>query len=136
MKPTKLFAFVFLLLAIGVTTPMMAQVKGGRKKEHRNQRGGGGKLFGAKSKGNANAFAKGGHKKGFLARLFKGNKSGSAWVYHKTKPGVKQNREQPKLFTRNRTKGKRFTDGIIAQQNRKRSATRVRGNASFSKKKH
>jgi hypothetical protein len=135
MKLTKLFSLVFLLLAIGVTTPMMAQVKGGRKKEHRNQRGGG-KLFGGKSRGNASAFAKGGHKKGFLARIFKGNKSGSAWVYHKTKPGIKQKREQPKLFTRNRTKGKRFTDGIIAQQNRQRSMKRVRGNSSFSKKKH
>lgn len=135
MKMTKLFTLVILLLSIGVTTPMMSQVRGGRKKEHRNQRGGGGKLFGAKSKGNASAFAKGGHKKGFIARIFKGNKSGSAWVYKKTNPGIKQKREQPKLFTRDRTKGKRFTDGIIAQQNKKRSSTRVRGNSSFSKKK-
>lgn len=135
MKLSRLFIFVFLLLAVGVTTPLMAQVKGGRKKEHRNQRGGGGKLFGAKSKGNASAFAKG-NKKGLFARLFKGNKSGGPWVYHKTNPGIKQKKEQPKLFTRNRTKSKRFTDGIIAQQNRKRSNTRVRGNSSFSKKKH
>lgn len=135
MKLTKLFAFVFLLLAIGVTTPMMGQVKGGRKKEHRNQRGGGGKLFGGKSKGNASAFAKG-NKKGLFARLFKGNKSGGPWVYHKTNPGIKQKKEQPKLFSRNRTKSKRFTDGIIAQQNKRRSNTRVRGNSSFSKKKH
>lgn len=137
MKLTKLFAFVFLLFAIGVTTPLVAQVKGGRKKEHRNQRGGGGgKLFGHKAKGNASAFAKGSHKRGFLARLFKGNKDGSAWVYHKTNPGKKQKKEQPKLFSRNRTKGKRFTDGIIAQQNKRRSSTRVRGNQSFSKRKH
>ena len=136
MKLTKLFAFIFLLFAIGVTTPLVAQVKGGRKKEHRNQRGGGGKLFGSKAKGNANSFAKGGHKKGFLARLFKGNNSNGPWVYRKTNPGIKQKREQPKLFTRNRTKGKRFTDGIIAQQNKRRSATRVRGNQSFSKRKH
>lgn len=135
MKLTKIFSLVFLLFAIGVTTPIMAQVKGGRKREHRNQSGGGHKLFGNKSKGNASAFAKG-NKKGFIARLFKGKKSGSAWVYHKTKPGIKQRKEQPKLFSRNRTKGKRFTDGIIAQQNRKRSSTRVRGNASFSKRKH
>jgi hypothetical protein len=135
MKLTRLFTLVFLLLAIGVTTPMMSQVKGGRKREHRNQRGGGGKLFGGKSKGNASAFAKG-NKKGFIARLFKGNKSGGPWVYHRTKPGIKQRKEQPKLFTRNRTKGKRFTDGIIAQQNKRRANTRVRGNSSFSKKKH
>lgn len=137
MKLTKLFTLVFLLFAIGVTTPMMSQVRGGRKKEHRNQRGGGKKLFGNKSKGNANAFAKGGHKKGFLSRIFKGgNKSNGPWVYRKTNPGIKQKKEQPKLFTRNRTKGKRFTDGIIAQQNKKRSSSRVRGNQSFSKRKH
>jgi len=136
MKLSKLFAIVILLLSIGVTTPMMAQVRGGRKKEHRNQRGGGGKLFGGKSKGNANTFAKGGHKRSFLARIFKGNKSNGPWVYHKTNPGKKQKKEQPRLFTRNRTKGKRFTDGIIAQQNRERSARRVRGNSSFGRKKH
>lgn len=135
MKFTKLFAVLFLLLSIGVTTPLIAQVAGGRKKEHRNQRGGGIKLFGAKSRGNATTFAKGNHK-GFLARIFKGNKSGGAWVYHKTDPGKKQKKEQPKLFSRNRTKGKKYTDGIIAQQNKKRSSTRVRGNFSFSKKKH
>lgn len=136
MKLHTLSTIIFLLLALGISTPMLSQVKGGRKKEHRNQRGGGGKLFGAKSKGNASAFAKGGHKKGIIARLFKGNKSGGPWVYHKTNPGIKQKKEQPKLFSRNRTKSKRFTDGIIAQQNRKRSNTRVRGNSSFSKKKH
>ena len=136
MNLTKLFTIVILLLSIGVTTPMMSQVRGGRKKEHRNQRGGGGKLFGGKSRGNANAFAKGGGKKGFLARIFKGNKSNGPWVYHKTNPGKKQKKEQPKLFTRNRTKGKRFTDGIIAQQNRERSMRRVRGNNSFSHRKH
>jgi hypothetical protein len=135
MKLTKLFTLVILLLSIGVTTPMMAQVRGGRKKEHRNQRGGG-KLFGNKSRGNASSFAKGGHKRGFLARVFKGNKSNGPWVYHKTNPGKKQKKEQHKLFTRNRTNGKRFTDGIIAQQNRERSMRRVRGNSSFSKRKH
>lgn len=135
MKLTRILPVLLLLLSIGVSTPMMSQVRGGRKKEHRNQRGGGGKLFGGKSRGNAGAFAKGAHKKGFIARIFKGNKSGGAWVYHKTNPGKKQKKEQPKLFSRNRTKGKRFTDGVIAQQNRRRSATRVSGNSSFSKKK-
>jgi len=48
MKLTRLFTLICILLAIGVTTPVIAQVKGGRKKEHRNQRGGGGKLFGKK----------------------------------------------------------------------------------------
>lgn len=68
--------------------------------------------------------------------MFKGNKDGSAWVYKPTKPGLKQRKEQGQLFTRNRTKGKKYRDGLLAQQNRKRSATRVRGNTSFSKRKH
>ena len=135
MRPTKLFTTIFLLLAFGVTAPIMAQVVGGRKKEHRNQHVRG-KLFGHKSRGNANSFAKGGHTGG-LARLFK-RKSGVSgpWVYHSTKPGIKQRKEQPKLFSRNRTKGKRFTDGIIAQQNRQRNGSRVRGSSSFIKKRH
>ena len=135
MKLSKLIAITLLLFAIGATTPIVAQT-GGRKREHSNQRGGGGGFHRKRSGGHADAFAKGGNKKGFLARIFKGKKSGGAWVYHKTKPGIKQRKEQPKLFSRNRTKGKRFTDGIIAQQNRSRSKSRVRGNQSFSKKKH
>ena len=88
----KIFPIIILLLSLGVTTPMLSQVKGGRKKEHRNQRGRGFKLFGNKSRGNANAFAKGHHSKGFIARVFNGNKNGSTWVYRKTNPGKKQNR--------------------------------------------
>ena len=138
MKQSKLFAILFLLFSIGITTPVVAQAVGGRRKEHRNQRGGGGlRLFKrSKSGGHADAFAKGGHKRGFIARLFGGKKDGSAWVYKKTKPGLKQRKEQGQLFTRNRTKNKKYRDGILAQQNRKRSATRVRGNSSFSKRKH
>lgn len=136
MKLNKIVFIFIVLFSIGITAPVFAQVKGGRKKEHRNQRPGGAKLFGGKSRGNANSFAKGGHRRGFLARVFKGNKSGSAWAYHRTRPGRVQNREQPHLFKRNRTKGKRFTDGIIAQQNRQRTLNRKRGNKVFAKKKH
>lgn len=137
MRLSRLFAILFLLVAIGSTTPIMAQASGGRKREHRNQRGGGGgSLFKKKkSAGHADAFAKGGQKRGFIARIFK-KKSNGPWVYRKTNPGVKQNKEQPKLFTRNRTKNKKFRDGILAQQNRKRTKTRTHGNSSFSKKKH
>lgn len=137
MKLSKLFTIIFILIAIGATTPIMAQSIGGRKREHRNQRRGGVKLFKRqRSAGNADAFARGGHKRGFIARIFKGNKDGSAWVYRKTNPGTKQKREQAQLFKRNRTKAKKYRDGILARQNHKRSSTRVRGNASFSKKKH
>lgn len=131
MNLSKLITVLVLLLSFGATTSVMAQ---GRKKEHRNQRGGGGFHF-KKSGGHADAFAKGGKKGGFLSKVFKKNKNGSAWVYRKTKPGVKQNKEQPRLFSRNRTRSKKYRDGIIARQNRQRSATRVRGNSSFSKAK-
>ena len=132
MKLSKIFSVIVLLICIAASTSVLAQ---GRKKEHRNQRGGGGLFHFKKSSGHADAFAKG-NRKGFFAKLFKGNKSGSSWVYRKTRPGMKQNREQPKLFTRNRTKAKSYRDGILARQNRQRSGTRVRGNSSFSKSKH
>ena len=71
--------------------------------------------------------------------FFKFTQNASFWIKNVRKIielGIKQKREQPKLFTRNRTKGKRFTDGIIAQQNRERGMRRVRGNSSFSHRKH
>lgn len=135
MKLNKLLTLILILLAIGVTTPIVAQSPGGRKREHRNQRGGGSLFKRNKSAGHADAFAKG-HKKGFLSKLFKGKKNGGAWVYKKTNPGLKQRKEQAQLFSRNRTKNKKYRDGILAKQNHKRSATRVRGSASFSKRKH
>ncbi len=131
MKFANIFTIITILLCIGITTPMMAQT-GGRKKEHRNQRGGGSIFKRKKSGGHADAFAKGGQKKGFFARLFKGKKSKGGWVYHKTNPGIKQNREQSKLFSRFRTKNKRFRDGVLANQNRKRAGSR---GGNFSKKK-
>ncbi len=136
MKLTKFLSIFILLTTIGFVLPMSAQVKGGRMKEHRNQRGGGFKLFGPKARGNANSFAKGGRKRSLLARIFNSKKSGSDWVYKKTNPGFKQNKEQSHLFSRNRTSHKRFSDGVLSRQNKKRSSNRVRGSSSFSKKKH
>lgn len=118
----KLFTVVILLLSFCATTSVVAQT-GGRKKEHRNQRGGG--LFNHKrSGGHADAFARGGSKKGFFAKLFKGKKSSPSWVYKKTKPGLKQRKEQSSLFSRNRTNGKKYRDGILASQNKRRAASR------------
>lgn len=131
MKFGNIFTIITILLCIGITTPMMAQT-GGRKKEHRNQRGGGSIFKRKKSGGHADAFAKGGQKKGFLARLFKGKKSSGGWVYHKTNPGTKQNKEQSKLFSRFRTKNKRYRDGVLANQNRKRASSR---GSNFNKKR-
>lgn len=131
MKFANIFTIISILLCIGITTPMMAQT-GGRKKEHRNQRGGGSIFKRKKSGGHADAFAKGGQKKGFFARIFKGKKSKGGWVYHKTNPGTKQNKEQGQLFSRFRTKNKRYRDGVLANQNRKRAGSR---GSNFSKKK-
>ena len=134
MKFNNLFTVIILLLSFCASTSVVAQT-GGRKKEHRNQRGGG--LFTRKkSGGHADAFAKGGSKKGFLSRIFKGKKSNGPWVYKKTNPGIKQKKEQPRLFSRNRTKSKRYRDGVLANQNKKRASSRNRGTASFGKKKH
>lgn len=135
MKSKFFILFIFSLLFLATSVDSYSQT-GGRQREIRNQRGGGrGKLFSfKKSAGHADAFARGG-KKGFLSKLFRGNKSGSSWVYKKTNPGKTQSREQRHLFTRNRTNGKRYTDQLISQQNRRREATRVRGNQSFQKRK-
>lgn len=88
----------------------------------------------SRSAGNADKFAKGAGRKGFIARLFR--KDRPSWVYHSTNPGKKQNREQRFLFSRFRTKGKRYKDGIQAKQNSDRSRRRVRGNASFNHRKY
>ncbi len=134
MKFSKIIFVLSLLFAFAISTPIIAQA---RKREHRNQKGGR-KVFGGgkKSSGNANAFAKGAGKKGFLARIFKKKDKGRGpWVYHKTNPGTKQNREQARLFSRNRTHPKKYTDGLLAKQNKRRSTTRVTGNSSFSRRK-
>ena len=131
MKLYKLFTATFILFCICVTTPIVAQ-SGGRKKEHRNQRSGGKLFHRTKSGGHADSFAKGGSKKGFFARIFKGKKDGGAWVYHKTNSGSKQIKEQSKLFTRFRTKNKRYTDGVLSIQNKNREGSRKR---NFNKSK-
>jgi len=134
MKVGRIYILFFLLFAFLITTPSYSQVRGGRKKEHRNQRGGGKKLFGPRSRGNANAFANRGRNKSFLAKIF-GRKPKTGWVYKKTNPGLKQTKEQAQLFTRNRTKAKRFNDRVLAQQNRKRAANRIRGSTNFGKRR-
>jgi len=135
MKFNNIFVLFVLLISLCISSSISAQT-GGRKKEHRNQRGGGSLFHRKKSSGHADAFAKGGSKKGLFARIFKGKKSNGPWVYKKTNTGFKQRREQAGLFSRDRTKSKRFRDGILANQNKKRSSTRIRGNSSFGKKKH
>jgi hypothetical protein len=133
----KQLVYIFLiLLGISLSTPIIAQT-GGRKKEHRNQRRGGFKLFkGGKSKGNANAFARSSRKKGFFARVFGKGKSNQGWAYRSTKMSSKQRREDRHVFRRYRTRGAKSNFSILSRQNRDRSARRVRGNKVFHRKKH
>ena len=114
------------MIFTGLVTNFYAQT-GGKKREHRNQRRGSSKFRGAKSAGNADAFARGG-KRG------KSRKTG-AWVYRPTPSSRKMNKEQRFIFTRYRTKGKRQRDGILTKQNSERSHRRVRGNKVFHKRK-
>ena len=103
-----------------------------RKREHKNQhRGGGGKNRG-------HSFAHGGKKQGnVFSRMFSGKKTiAGGWVYKPTRPGKKQNREQHHLFTRYRTKNKKYKDGLQARINRERSKRRVRGNATFHRRRY
>jgi hypothetical protein len=129
----KVLLIIFLLIGFGISNDYYSQ-SGGRRKEHRNQRRSGGLFKRHRSAGNADKFAKGAGRKGFIARLFK--KDRPAWVYHTTRPGKVQNREQRFLFSRFRTKGKRYREGVLAKQNSERSRRRSRGNAVFHKRKY
>lgn len=128
----KVLLILLLLLGIGASNEFYSQT-GGRKREHRNQKRG--SMFKrSRSAGHADKFAKGAGRKGFLARLFK--KDRPAWVYHPTRPGKTQNREQRFLFSRYRTKGKKYREGILAKQNSERARRRSRGNSVFHHKKY
>jgi hypothetical protein len=129
----KVLLIIVLFFGLGISNDFYAQT-GGRKREHRNQKRSGSIFKRQRSAGNADRFAKGGGRKGFIARLFR--KDRPSWVYHATNPGKKQNREQRYLFSRFRTKGKKYKDGIQAKQNSERSRRRVRGNSTFHHRKY
>lgn len=125
------FKSIFLfLLFFGLVAQLSAQ-SGGRKREHRNQRKGTSMFKRAKSAGNADAFARGGTNK----RTSKKRRE-STWVYRPTPTSKKQRKEQKYLFSRYRTKGKKYRDGILAKQNSSRTGRRVRGNKVFHKQKY
>lgn len=116
------------MFAVGTFTDAVAQ---GRKREHKNQRRSGG---GGKRKGHSFSGKKSG---GVFSGLFSGKKRiAGGWVYKPTRPGKKQNREQSHLFTRYRTKNKKYKDGIQARLNRERARKRSRGNATFHRRKY
>ncbi len=124
--------YFLVIIGLCIATFLSAQT-GGKKREHRNQRGGKFHLF-SKSKGNANAFAKGSRKKGLFAKIFGGQKvTAGGWVYHRT-PG--SHRDDHSLFHRFRTKNKVFKDKLQAKLNKQRAKQRKRGNAVFSKRKY
>lgn len=126
-KLKKLVLIFLLCFATGLVTEVYAQT-GGRKREHRNQKRGS-KKFGAKSAGNADAFARGGSNKR------NSRKKSQGWVYRPTPTSKKQRKEQKYLFSRYRTKGKKQREGIFARQDADRSKRRVRGNKVFHKRK-
>ena len=103
---------------------------GGKKREHRNQRRSGSSKFRGHSAGNADAFARGGTNK----RTSKKRRE-SSWVYRSTPTSKKQRKEQKYLFSRYRTKGRKYRDGVLAKQNTSRAGRRERGNKVFHKRK-
>jgi hypothetical protein len=129
----KIIIIVAFLFGILLSGDFYGQ-SGGRRKEHRNQRRSSMHLFRNKSMGNADRFAKGTGRQGIFARLFK--KDRPAWVYHPTRAGSKQRKESKFLFSRYRTKGKKYRSGILAKQNSDRARKRNRGNSTFSRKKY
>lgn len=130
----KMKQVAFIVVGLLVAFSLSAQT-GGKKKEFRNQRGGGFHLF-KKNKGNARAFAKGHNKrkKSFIARLFNGERvTAGGWVYHKT-PG--SHKTDHSLFHRYRTKNKVFKDKLQARINKQRMKRMKRGNSTFSKRRY
>lgn len=125
----KALLILIILFLTGLFTDTFGQT-GGRKREHRNQKRGSSKFRGAKSAGNADAFARGGTNK----RTSKSKKKG-LWVYRPTPTSKKQRHEQKYLFSRYRTKGKRYREGILNKQNIARAGRRERGNKVFHKRK-
>lgn len=121
----RLLVIFTLLFAIGLTTPALAQ----RRREHKNQRRGGSSRAHMKK---SSSFAYGGGTK----KKSRGSKVVGGWVYKPTRPGKKQNREQPHLFSRTRTKNRMYKDGLQARINRERVKKRVRGNSSFHKSRY
>jgi hypothetical protein len=135
MNLARLFSIFIFLVSVCLTSSMLAQSIGGRKKERRNQHGN--SVFHRKrSAGNADAFARGGRKKGLFARIFSKKSQNGPWVYRPTATSLKQKKEQPQLFHRNRTNAKRGRDKMLFNQNKKRVSHRVRGSSAFSKRKH
>ncbi len=121
----RVLVIFFLLFAVGITTPIFAQ----RRREHKNQRRSGSSRTHVRK---SNAFAYGGHTK----KKVRGAKVVGGWVYKPTRPGKKQNREQPHLFSRTRTQNRKYKDGLQARINSERAKKRVRGNATFRKSKY
>jgi len=135
MNLVRSFSIFLLFISVCLTSSIFAQSIGGRKKERRNQHGS--SIFHRKrSAGNADAFARGGNKKGLIARAFKKKSQFGPWVYRPTSFSLKQKKEQPRLFHRNRTHAKRGRDKILFNQNKKRVTHRIRGSANFGKRKH
>ncbi len=127
----KIILIITLLFSFCISNTYLAQ-SGGRKREHKNQRRG--SLFKRnRSGGNADKFSRSTGRKGIFARLFRKDKP--AWVYHPTRSGRVQKRETRHLFTRYRTKGRKYQEGILAKQNSDRARRRVRGNSTFHSRK-
>ncbi len=135
MNLVRIFSIFILFVSVCQTSSIVAQSIGGRKKERRNQHGN--SMFHRKrSAGNADAFARGGKKRGLIARLFKKKSQNGPWVYRTTATSLKQKKEQPHLFHRNRTIAKRGRDKTLFNQNKKRVSHRIRGSATFGKRRH
>jgi hypothetical protein len=134
MNFAKLFSIFILLISFCLSTSGVAQSMGGRKKERRNQHGRS-SIHRKRSAGNADAFARGGRKKGLIARIFSKKSQNGPWVYRPTTTSLKQKNEQPQLFHRNRTNARIGRDKMLFNQNKKRSTHRVRGSATFANRK-
>lgn len=130
-----LFIFIFLI-GTGVSTDYFAQT-GGKKHERRGKRRGNFVLTQYKSRGHADKFARGNSgRKGRLAKLFKGKKKHSTWVYRSSGSKRSAYKANQYLLTRSRSAGKIENAEYLDHQNSTRSKSRVHGNTAFRSRKY
>lgn len=114
---------------MGISTNYYSQT-GGKKRERKSKPRGNRILTQYKSRGHADAFARGNSgRRGRLSRLF--HKPKPAWVYKSSGSRRSAYKANQFLLTRSRTVGKKENEMILDRQNRERAKYRVHGNRSF-----
>lgn len=130
----RLFIIILLLSGIAFSNTAYSQTGGRKREKVKTKKRGNSVLTQYKSRGHADEFARGGNRRGFFSRLFRG--STPSWRYRVSGTSKSNFRDNQSLFSRNRTKGKMDNEVTLTKQNAERSRNRVRGSKSFRSRKY